>query len=110
MSPSGSASHAKAIWLFILLSVGVATAGGIVIRATGYPAPIPQAITWALTAFVEPGLAIWWLTVGGAFQGFPSDGSGYLVAAGGNIAFWLLVAALATALARFARQRMGANE
>jgi hypothetical protein len=110
MAPSSSSSHAKRIRLAIFLSVSVATAGGIAIRVMGYPAAVPQAIKWALTGFIEPGLTIWWFTIGGAFQGFPSNGSGYVVAIGGNIAFWLIMAALATGLARSVRQRIGSKE
>jgi hypothetical protein len=76
----------------------------------GYPAAVPQVVKWALTGFIEPGLTIWWFTLGAAFQGFPSNGLGYVVTTGANIAFWLLIATLTAGLVQFVRQRMGYNK
>jgi hypothetical protein len=95
------------LWLSILLFVAAATAGGMVIRGTGYPAAIPQAIQWTLNGFVEPGLAIWWFTMGGAFQGGPTNGADYVITVIANIAIWLVIAVLAIGLARVLGRKSG---
>jgi hypothetical protein len=106
MASSSSSPRAKVIWLVIFLAISLASAGGVAIRVMGYPAVVPQAVKWALTGFIEPGLTIWWFTLGAAFQAFPSNGLGYAVTIGANIAFWHLIA---TPI-RFFRQRIGPSK
>ncbi len=87
------------------LFVGIASAAGIIIRAAGYPPAVPEVIRQVLTAFIEPGLAIWWLTAGGVFQAFPSDATGYVIAAIGNIGFWCIGLGLVAVVVRRLRRR-----
>lgn len=99
-------NRVKAFRWSVGVFVGIASAAGIAIRAAGYPAAVPQVVSRALMIFIEPGLAIWWFTVGGVFQGFPSDAAGYLVAVVGNIGFWLLVVMGAAGLVRWLGRRV----
>jgi hypothetical protein len=91
----------------ILLAATLGSVGGVLIRALGYPEGVPQVLTRLLTSFIEPGLAVWWFTLGGAFQSFPSSAPGYAVTIAANVAFWLLLAFLASGVARYLRRRVG---
>lgn len=71
------------------LFLAVLSIAAIVVRALGYPASVPRFLTQTLDWYVEPGLTVWWCTLGGLFEGFPSDRPGYAVTVLGNVAFWL---------------------
>ena len=87
-------------WLGLTLGFFVASAAAVTVRALSYPEYVPRPAVDILEPFVEPGLAIWWLTIGKAFQAFPSDGAGRAVAVLGNTAFWVAVCAIGVALWR----------
>lgn len=53
--------------------------------------------------FVQPGVAVWWLVLGGPFRSGPSSGSGIAFAAAANAAFWLLVLWLLVAIVNVGR-------
>ncbi len=57
-----------------------------------------------LSTFVEPGVTIWWVVLGGPFRTAPASLSGIAFAAVANAAFWLFclwaVAALYAAIRR----------
>jgi threonine/homoserine/homoserine lactone efflux protein len=77
------------IGLLVLSSIAV------VIRAAGPNSDIaPAVLASALRQFVEPGVSLWWLTMGGVFLAFPNTTAGYVAAAIGNTLFWLAVAAI----------------
>ena len=71
------------------LFLAVLSIAALVVRALGYPASVPRLLARALDWYVEPGLTVWWCTLGGLFEGFPSDQPGYAVTVLGNVAFWL---------------------
>ena len=48
--------------------------------------------------FVQPGVAVWWLVLGGPFRSAPSSPSGIAFASAANAAFWLLVLWLLVAI------------
>jgi hypothetical protein len=87
-------------WLGLAFGFFVMSVAAIAVRALNYPGYVPRPIVHVLEPFVEPGMAIWWLTIGKAFQAFPSDWAGRAVAALSNTAFWLLVCAIGAALWR----------
>ena len=68
--------------LLTLIAVGV--------RRAGYPY-VPRPISAVLDAFVEPGAALWWLTLGGPFRTSPTDLAGLAVLVLGNTAFWVVL-------------------
>ena len=90
-------------WPWIALSFGLLIVSVIAIgvHVAGYPEYVPRAIANTLDYFIEPGAAVWWMTIGKAFQAFPSDLTGYLVVSIGNTAIWTAACALVTAVGRF---------
>jgi hypothetical protein len=60
------------------------------LRRAGYPY-VPRPISAVLEAFVEPGAALWWLTLGGPFRTSPADLAGLAVLVLGNTAFWVVL-------------------
>ena len=102
-------------WQRVATLVGIAGAiagasvGGIAVRALGYPAEVPRAATLALTWFAEPGLTIWWFALGGAFQSFPSNTLGIVVAVVANSVFWCVLARLGMGLVNRLLRRSGSR-
>ncbi len=74
-------------WIRVGIFLAALSIAAIVVRVLGYPAPVPRFLVRALDWFVEPGLTVWWCTLGGLFEGFPSDQSGYIVTVLGNVTF-----------------------
>jgi hypothetical protein len=96
-----SAWLALSIALFVLSSIAVA------IRAAGPNSEIlPSALANTLSQFVEPGVSVWWLTMGGLFLAFPNTTEGYVAAVVGNTLFWLGGAAILALLVGVARRLM----
>jgi len=87
-------------WLILAFAFFVTSVAAIAVRAAQYPDYVPRSIVEVLEYFIEPGLAIWWLTIGKAFQAFPSDWEGRTAAIVANTAFWTLVCALCLLLWR----------
>jgi hypothetical protein len=94
----------RRIWLWSAVSFGflIVSVVAIAVRVAGYPAYVPRAIASILDYFIEPGAAVWWMTIGKAFQAFPSDLLGYVVLSVANTAFWTTACALVTAVGRVA--------
>src|SRR5438270_12232963 len=69
----------RRIW-WITLSIGllVLSAIAVLARLSGYYY-VPQPLGHALDAFIGPGDLIWWITLGGVFDGFPTTSLGYRV-------------------------------
>lgn len=82
-------------WIRFALFLAVLSIAAVVARTLAYPAPIPRALYRVLDWYVEPGLTVWWCTLGGVFEGFPSDQAGYIVTVTGNVAFWLAMSFIA---------------
>jgi hypothetical protein len=100
-------SPSRVAWAVLLLTLVVASVGGVAHRALGYPAVMPEALARFLASFIEPGLSAWWFTLGGPFQSFPSSASGYAVTVVANVAFWLLLAFVAFGAVRHVWHRLG---
>ncbi len=81
----------RRIW-WIALSIGllVLSAIAVLARLSGYYY-VPQPLGHALDSFVGPGELIWWIAMGGVFEGFPSTILGYSVLVIGNTIVWVLV-------------------
>lgn len=89
----------------LVVSLALLSATGIAMRALGYPSSIPRFIVESLEAMIEPGLAVWWFTLGGAFQAFPDGATGYALVVAANVVFWLLVVAVLAGVARAVLRR-----
>jgi hypothetical protein len=68
--------------------------------------PIPSIVSNPLSDFVQPGIIVWWLVLGGPFRTIPSSLSGIAFAAATNAAFWSLVLLLAVAVVRVVRRML----
>jgi len=76
-------------WIALLIGLLVLSAIGVLMRLSGYYY-VPQPLGHALDSFVGPGELIWWITIGGVFEGFPSTILGYSVLVIGNTVAWVL--------------------
>lgn len=65
---------------------------------------MPSAFRNPLSRFVEPGVAVWWLALGGPFRSAPASTAGIAVAAAANAALWLLTLCLVVVAVRAARE------
>jgi len=96
----------KRIW-WIALSIGllVPSAIAVLVRLSGYYY-VPQPIGHALDSFVGPGELIWWISIGGVFEGFPSTVLGYSVLVIGNAVAWALAIGSGVLAARVAARAL----
>ena len=71
----------------------LAITSGAVLALLASRVVIPSLIRGPLSDFVQPGIAIWWLALGGPFRTIPYSASGiaFAAAAAANAAFVLLV-------------------
>lgn len=60
---------------------------------------IPSAVRNPLLDFVQPGVTVWWLVLGGPFRSGPSSPSGIAFAAAANAALWWLLLWLGVTIA-----------
>jgi len=70
---------------------------------------IPSVVRDPLLAFVQPGVTVWWLVLGGPFRSAPSSPTGIAFAAATNTLFYLLVLWIAVAGARVVRRMRSAT-
>ena len=89
-------------WLWAALGLLVATAAILALLSSAHV--IPSLLRSPLTDFVQPGVTVWWLVLGGPFQSAPSSLGGIAFAAIANTALWLLVVALGVAIVSAARR------
>lgn len=80
-------------WLTSFVLLGLASAGGVAVRLLHYPDAIPRWLAKSLEWVSNPGVAIWWLTLGGPFQDYPRSTMGYVIVVLASLLFWLLVVA-----------------
>ena len=90
------------LWIAISLGLLLLSVVAIGVRVAGYPEYVPRAIAAALDFFIEPGAAVWWMTIGKAFQAFPTDLVGYGVVSVANTVMWTMACAIVTAVGRVA--------
>jgi hypothetical protein len=92
-------------WLTLSIALLVLSSIAVALRAAGpYSGVVPAALANALGQFVEPGVSLWWLTMGGLFLSFPNTTEGYLATVIGNTLFWLGAAAILVFLVSVARR------
>jgi hypothetical protein len=94
------------LWIALLFGVLALSVIAVWVRVASYPEYVPRAIARALDYFVEPGSAVWWLTIGKAFQAFPSDFPGYAVVSLANTAVWAAAGAIVVMVGRVVTSRM----
>lgn len=86
--------------ILALLGLAFASAGGVAVRILHYPESVPRWLAQALEFVNEPGVTLWWLTLGGLFQAFPSNRTGYVFVVLSSVLFWILVAKVLAFAAR----------
>jgi hypothetical protein len=84
--------------------VALVIASATALALLGSGAAMPSAFRSPLSRFVEPGVAVWWLVLGGPFRSAPASAAGIAVAAAANAALWLLALWLVVVAARAARE------
>jgi len=91
-------------WLLLLaLAFSSVSAAALAWLASGDV--IPSAVRNPLSEFVQPGVTIWWLVLGGPFRVAPYSPGGIAFAALANAAFWLIcLGAFATLYAAIRRR------
>ena len=94
-------------WGFLAAAVlAIASAAVLALLASG--AVIPSLIRDPLSDFVQPGIAIWWLALGGPFRTIPYSGPGIAFAAAANSALWMLVLWFGAVIVRAIQNRVSA--
>jgi hypothetical protein len=89
-------------WFFAAAVLAIVSAA--VLTALDSAETIPSVIRNPLSDFVEPGVTVWWLVLGGPFRSAPSSPTGIAFAAAANTALWLLVVLLVIAVVRVIRR------
>jgi len=70
---------------------------------------IPSVVRNPLHDFVQPGVAVWWLVLGGPFRSNPSSPSGIAFATAVNAALWLLVLWFVVTIGRAVSRMLAAS-
>ncbi len=66
--------------------------------------PIPSAVMGPFEKFVEPGVSIWWLSLGGLFHSYPKSMDGVAFSAIANAVFWTLLFGMVVLVVRMFRR------
>ena len=98
--PGRRVTHRR--WLFA--AAALASASALALTWLVSAEVIPSVIRNPLSRFMEPGVAVWWLVLGGPFRSAPSSASGVAFAAATNAALWLSVLWFAVAIVRAVRR------
>lgn len=75
-------------WLTIGAVLAIASGGALAWLASS--AVIPSLVRDPMSDFVQPGVTIWWLTLGGPFRNGPDTAGGIAFAAVANALLWLV--------------------
>jgi hypothetical protein len=94
---------ARRYWLLAAAVLLIVSGAALVLLTSA--TVIPSLLRNLLSDFVQPGVAVWWLVLGGPFRSAPSLLSGIVFAATSNAILWLLVLLLVVAVARILRRR-----
>jgi hypothetical protein len=89
-------------WLFSAAVLAIASV--VALTFLGTVDVIPSVVRDPLSQFVGPGVALWWLVLGGPFRSAPSSPSGVVFAAAANAALWLPLFWIAVAIVRAVRR------
>jgi len=91
-------------WLVAVVALTIASA--MVLTLIGSGAVIPSVVRDPLSAFVQPGVTVWWFLLGGPFRDIPLSATGIALAAAANAALWSLVLWCGVAIVRAARRML----
>ena len=94
---------------WLLGSAVLAIVSGAVLSLLASRVVIPSIFRGPLSDFVQPGISIWWLTLGGPFRTIPFSASGIAFAAVANTVLWLLVCLLVASIVRAIRGMLAAH-
>jgi len=72
----GSVRVPAIVWIATASVIAAVSAGAVWARVAQYPMWLPRPLPAVLEWFVEPGVLVWWLTIGGLFEGYPSSLAG----------------------------------
>jgi hypothetical protein len=100
-------SAARLWWLLAAAILAMASVAVLASLASGEL--IPSVVRDPLLAFVQPGVTVWWLVLGGPFRSAPSSPTGIAFAAATNTLLYLLALWLAVAVARLVRRMLSAS-
>jgi len=92
--------------LLLLAALVVASAVALALLSSG--CVIPSVVRDPLSDFVQPGVTVWWLVLGGPFRVAPSSASGIVFAAVTNAVLWLAAIWFVVALYGLIRRRLTA--
>jgi len=84
--------------------VALAIASAPALALLGSVTAMPSAVRNPLSRFVEPGVVVWWLVLGGPFRSTPASAFGIAFAAAANAALWLLALWLMVLVVRAIRK------
>lgn len=88
---------------WLLAGAALTLASAAAVGLLGAQTAMPSVFRNPLHDFVQPGVTIWWLVLGGPFRSAPSSLSGIAFAAAANAALWLLVLWLAVLIVNAGR-------
>lgn len=92
----------------VLLLVALVVVSAVALALLSSDAVIPSVARDPLSSFVQPGLTVWWLALGGPFRAAPSSASGIAFAAVANAVSWLAAIWLVVALYGLIQRRLRA--
>jgi hypothetical protein len=92
----------KRRWFYLAAVLALASGVALVLLDPGLT--LPSAVRNPVSDFVGPGVATWWLVLGGPFRSAPSSPGGIAFAAAANAVLWLAAVWLAAAIMRMVRR------
>ena len=92
-------------FLFLGGALLVASTSALALLISGHV--IPSIVRNPLSDFVQPGVTVWWLVLGGPFRTGPSSPGGIVFAALANAVVWLLCLWVVAALYAVVRRHVG---
>ena len=91
-------------WILLAIALAVASAAALSWRDPAWE--VPAFVRDALSDFVQPGVIVWWLVLGGPFRTLPHSASHIAFAAAVNALFWWLAVRIVVAAYDFIRRRL----
>jgi len=93
-------------WLIAAAVLAIVSAAALTLLTSGQV--VPSAVRDPFVDFVEPGVTVWWLVLGGPFRSAPTSPAGIAFAAATNAALWLLAWWLVMSIVRAVRRMLAA--
>jgi hypothetical protein len=97
---------ARTLYAALGIAFALLSLAAVAQRQPGAPGMPSETVSRLLGFFVEPGVLLWWLALGGPTQAFPVDAVGRSIVVAANTVWWLLFAALAGLFVRRLRRRL----